>query len=200
MELNKIYNMDCLKGMKQLKNNSIDLIITDPPYNIGYKSGMGSKEYIENMQKTEWDKNFCFKPYFNELWRVLKKDGIMFVFSRFDTLLEYKTYLTKDPKSVLIWDKMDYGMGDLTWFSLSYEIILVYCKGKPKLNLIKPRPNGVIKCYKVQCFANGEKKPTGKKEGQDFMDHPTQKPLKLIRYLLKYASKPDDIVVSNFLM
>jgi|TARA_R100000501_G_C2618198_1_gene111686 DNA modification methylase len=35
MELNKIYNMDCLEGMKQLEDNSVDLIIIDPPYNIG---------------------------------------------------------------------------------------------------------------------------------------------------------------------
>ena len=32
METNKIYNMDCLEGMKQLEDNSIDLVITDPPY------------------------------------------------------------------------------------------------------------------------------------------------------------------------
>ena len=35
LELNKIYNMDCIEGMKQLDDFSIDLIITDPPYGIG---------------------------------------------------------------------------------------------------------------------------------------------------------------------
>ena len=35
MELNKIYNEDCLEGMKKIESNSIDLIITSPPYNIG---------------------------------------------------------------------------------------------------------------------------------------------------------------------
>ena len=35
LELNKIYNMDCLEGMKQIDDNSIDCIISDPPYNMG---------------------------------------------------------------------------------------------------------------------------------------------------------------------
>src|SRR5699024_830744 len=39
MELNKIYNEDCLEGMKKIKDNSIDLIVTDPPYLINYKTG-----------------------------------------------------------------------------------------------------------------------------------------------------------------
>lgn len=38
LELNKIYKMDCLKGMKEINDNSIDLIVTDPPYLINYKS------------------------------------------------------------------------------------------------------------------------------------------------------------------
>ena len=35
MTLDKIYNMDCLEGMRQIEDGTIDLIVTDPPYNIG---------------------------------------------------------------------------------------------------------------------------------------------------------------------
>ena len=35
LELNKIYCIDALEGLKQLEDNSIDLVVTDPPYNIG---------------------------------------------------------------------------------------------------------------------------------------------------------------------
>jgi site-specific DNA-methyltransferase (adenine-specific) len=38
IEPNKIYNCDCLKGMKNISDESIDMIITDPPYGINYKS------------------------------------------------------------------------------------------------------------------------------------------------------------------
>ena len=34
IELNKIYNMDCLEGMKMIEDDSVDLIVADPPYNL----------------------------------------------------------------------------------------------------------------------------------------------------------------------
>jgi DNA modification methylase len=37
MELDKLYNMDCIKGMGQIKEGSVDLAFADPPFNFGYK-------------------------------------------------------------------------------------------------------------------------------------------------------------------
>ena len=56
MDLNKIYNMDCLKGLKQIEDNSIDLVFTDPPYNAGkdygtYKDNLSEKEYKRWMKQ-----------------------------------------------------------------------------------------------------------------------------------------------------
>ena len=34
LEINKIYNMDCVQGIKQLDDNSIDLVVMDPPYKL----------------------------------------------------------------------------------------------------------------------------------------------------------------------
>lgn len=39
IELNKIYNEDCIKGMANISNESVDLIVTDPPYLVKYKTG-----------------------------------------------------------------------------------------------------------------------------------------------------------------
>ena len=52
LQINKIHNMDCLKGMKQLEDNSIHLIVTSPPYNIQkdygiYKDDKSYEEYIK---------------------------------------------------------------------------------------------------------------------------------------------------------
>ena len=54
MELNKVYNMDCIKYMKTLPNESIDLIIADVPYNIGKDYGNNSdkvnhNDYLKNI-------------------------------------------------------------------------------------------------------------------------------------------------------
>ena len=68
LELNKLYNMDCVEGMKLLDDNSIDSIVTDPPYELGF---MGKK----------WDSTGI--AYNVELWkeclRVLKPGGHMLV-------------------------------------------------------------------------------------------------------------------------
>ena len=69
IELNKIYNMDCIDGMKLLNNNSVDLIVTSPPYNIGI-------DYDVYNYCMEWDDylDWCRK-WLSECYRVLKDDG-----------------------------------------------------------------------------------------------------------------------------
>lgn len=88
MELNKIYNIDVLEGLRKLPSNSVDLIITSPPYN---KAGLNGKQ-----KKAIWNKTVDYggdidldnKPedeyqewmiqILNECFRVLKKDGSLF--------------------------------------------------------------------------------------------------------------------------
>jgi site-specific DNA-methyltransferase (adenine-specific) len=69
LELNRIYNMDCLEGMRQMEDKSVDLIICDSPYNIS---------------KAEWD---TIKDYdawmlmlFREFQRALNDNGSLYVF------------------------------------------------------------------------------------------------------------------------
>ncbi len=69
LELNKIYNMDCIDGLKLIDDNSVDLIVTSPPYNIGidydtWKDNMPWKEYL----------SWCEK-WLKECYRILKPDG-----------------------------------------------------------------------------------------------------------------------------
>jgi len=81
MELNKIYNLDCLEGLKQLEDNSIDLIVTDPPYfNIMLKDHKG--------ECFEWDKFNSMGDYIKwikeialECRRVLKDNGSLYMFA-----------------------------------------------------------------------------------------------------------------------
>lgn len=76
LELNKIYNMDCLEGLKLLDDNSIDCCVTSPPYwglrDYGVEKQLGledtPEEYVENMVKV-----------FREVKRVLKEDGTLWL-------------------------------------------------------------------------------------------------------------------------
>lgn len=71
MEVNKIYNMDCIKGMNRLSDSSIDLIVTSPPYNIGIDYG----DYDDNKDFNDY-KNFL-KNVFSEMHRIIKDKGIV---------------------------------------------------------------------------------------------------------------------------
>ena len=59
----KLIQGDCLEKMKELPDNSVDLVLTDPPYGINYKSNHGSKKYRNRLMNFEWDKNFDLTHY-----------------------------------------------------------------------------------------------------------------------------------------
>lgn len=67
MDLNKIYNCDCIDGLKEMSDNSVDLIVTSPPYD-------DLRKYGEDESRWTFDK---FKEISTELYRVLKKGGVM---------------------------------------------------------------------------------------------------------------------------
>lgn len=69
LELNKVHNMDCVEGMKLLPDNSIDLIVTSPPYNVGI-------DYDSWNDNLKWEDylDWC-KQWLAECYRVLKDDG-----------------------------------------------------------------------------------------------------------------------------
>lgn len=69
MELNKIYNEDCLSGLKKIEDNSVDLILTSPPYNIGI-------DYDTYDDNRPWDEYYAWcGDWLKECFRVLKPQG-----------------------------------------------------------------------------------------------------------------------------
>ena len=79
MEINKIYNEDCLVTMGKMSDNFIDLTITSPPYNLGVKHHTGNKvfdaydDYIDNIPENEYQQTQI--KVLNELFRVTKQAG-----------------------------------------------------------------------------------------------------------------------------
>ncbi|CAB3288476.1 putative Site-specific DNA-methyltransferase (cytosine-N(4)-specific) [Methanocaldococcus lauensis] len=73
MEVNKIYCMDCLEGMKKLKDKSVDVVVTSPPYNIGIKYN----KYSDNLSREDYLN--WIEEVVKEIKRVLKDDGSFFI-------------------------------------------------------------------------------------------------------------------------
>ena len=90
IELNKIYNMDCIEYMRTLPNEYVDLIIADPPY---YKA---INEKWDKQWKTEEEYLEWTKKWFDECVRILKPTGVFYCYGNFDILSKQK---------VLIFDK-----------------------------------------------------------------------------------------------
>jgi len=71
LDLDKIYCMDCLEGMRQLENESVDAVVTDPPFGIGFQ--YDEKEEHDNPEDYwEW-----LKPIYHKMQRVLKNGGFL---------------------------------------------------------------------------------------------------------------------------
>jgi len=78
LKLNKIYNIDCLKGLKKINDNSVDLVITSPPFNLGnthhtgFKKHQSYSDYMPEKEYQSWQLKVL-----EECYRVLKKNGSM---------------------------------------------------------------------------------------------------------------------------
>lgn len=68
--IDKIFNEDCLEGLERLGDNSVDLIITDPPYCVGTTSNGIKGSFLDNNLIAPF-----FKQLFRECQRVLKQGG-----------------------------------------------------------------------------------------------------------------------------
>lgn len=122
---NKIILGDCLDAMKQLPSESVNCIVTDPPY-----------KYLKN-QKLESD--FCEDTFFNEAKRVLKKDGFIVLFGRGTSFYRWNVKLAElgfSFKEEFIWDKSRQSSPALK-ISRVHETISVHAKGKGKINKVK---------------------------------------------------------------
>lgn len=170
IELNKIYCWDCLELMKQIPDKSIDLVLTDPPYNINLKPQRWLTEAIENDNMTKEDFIEFLDKYFSECKRILKDDTFLISFLGWSTIPEFRQVLDKyfDLKSMPIRVKNNFGI----WFYTrpQYEPMLLYLNWKPPV--LKNPISDIIKEDKILAPI-----------------HSCEKPVNLYRYLLDNFSK-----------
>ena len=146
--------MDCLDGLKQLEDNSVDLVIADPPYGISFQSNHRNEKHLEIIGDDKFPVEIV-----KECFRVARK--AVYIFCRWDNIYE----LPK-PKSIISWVKNNWSMGDLQHeHGRQWEAICFYPQEEHEF--VKRIPD-VIHCDRT---------------GNEL--HPTQKPVKLIRELIK---------------
>ena len=185
-----IYNADCVQIMQTLPNESIDAIITDPPYGISFLSPR-----TDNHKKIANDGLDEFKSalpmWLKEFHRLLTPTGVACCccggggatpVSQIFTLelLKQGFYLIQ----TLIWDKKTIGLG---WrYRPSYETILVFSKSKDKYNWYTERKDvsNILRWNNIIPQKG---------------DHPTPKPVNLMRELILLHTKEGQTVLEPFM-
>lgn len=218
---NKVFNEDCLEGMKKIRNESVDLIITDPPFNIGknykgpYSDNKTSKNYFE----------WC-KKWLTEFIRILKKKGALYLFN----------YPKNNAYLIPFLDKKLYFKRWMTWhyptntghspynFTRSQHSILFYTKSKKPSDCIFNKntiavpyknPNDKRIKERIKNGSNGRtpydvfkkgyhgedliEKNLVKNVSKEKTKHICQLPVSLVEIFVKASSNKGDLVFDPFM-
>jgi site-specific DNA-methyltransferase (adenine-specific) len=184
--LNQIICGDCLEVMRQMPDKCVDLVVTDPPYLINYKTNRRKDKSHEFCSVIQNDDNpELISDYIAECFRIMKDDTAMYMFCSFDKVDFFKQELEKyfTVKNMIIWVKNSHTAGDLeAQFGKQYEIIFLVNKGRALF--YGKRITDVWDYRRIV----GEQQV-----------HQNQKPEHLIRQCIDKHSKVGQIVFDGFL-
>ncbi len=175
--INKIHIGDCLELMRKLPDNSIDLILTDPPYGIGADkraASNGGKKWgravapHREYRHTNWDEKIPDAEVFAEMFRVSKHQIIW----GGNYFIEH----LKNSPCWLVWNK-DNGTN---YFS---DCEMAWTSFPSAVRMFTYRWNGMLQ---------------GNTKDKEDRIHPTQKPLPLFRWCIEKYSGPGDIVLDCY--
>lgn len=210
MELDRIYNADCLKLMPLIPDKSVDAVICDLPYGCLHRDNPNA----------QWDNIIPFEPLWAQYERVIKDNGAIVLFGQ--GLFTAKLILSNEKlyRYSLVWDKQRVtGFLNAKRMPLRvHEDICVFYKNLPTYNpqMEKCEPHQrnhsrgkqegkqTNRCYgnfgKAEDFISDEKYPRSIISIQNTVQgnlHPTQKNLDLLRYLIRTYTNEGEVVLDN---
>ncbi|KAB7710964.1 site-specific DNA-methyltransferase [Plesiomonas shigelloides] len=177
--------MDAVDWLKTLEDNSIDLFITDPPYESlekHRKIGTTTRLKQSKSSSNQWFDifpNSRFHDLFKEIYRVMKNNSHFYLFCDQETMFVVKPIAESIGFKFwkpIVWDKQAIGMG--YHYRARYEFILFFEKGKRKLNDL-----GIADVLEYKRVWKG---------------YPTEKPVELLEILIKQSSNEGDIIADSF--
>jgi len=175
-----ILHGDCRAVMRdQIPAGSVDAVITDPPYGIGYRSNHSSRfAAIANDERP-------FVWWLPEAYDALKDGGSLVCFCRWDVQEAFRQAITWAGftiKSQIVWDRGVHGMGDLkASFGPRHDVAWFATKGR--FSFPGKRPVSVLR---------------HQRPAHQHMIHPTEKPVSLMRELIEAVTAPGATILDPF--
>lgn len=181
----KLAKQDAVQWLKSLPDNSVDMLVTDPPYESlekHRKVGTTTRLKQSKASSNQWFSIFPndrFEELFAEIYRVLKPNSHFYLMCDQETMFHAKPvgeaagFKFWKP---IVWDKMAMGMG--YHYRARYEFVLFFEKGKRKLNNL-----GVSDVLPFKRVHRG---------------YPTEKPVPLFETLIEQSTLPGEVVADPF--
>ena len=188
--MEKIIYGDCLTEMKQIESGSVDLILTDPPYNIARKNNFHTMGRA-GIDFGEWDKGFDLFSYIDEIPRILSKNGSVIIFNDWKNVGEIARYCESvglEIKDMLRWVKSNPMPRNRDRRYITDYETAIWCVNKNAKWIF----NRQDEAYQRPEF-KGSLTPKSEKT-----EHTTQKPLWLMKDILKIHSNEGDTVLDMF--
>ena len=211
LEFNKIYGMDCTEGMKFIPDNTVDLVITDPPFAIDFKAKRANynrtaSRVLEGYKEISQEKYYPFTiEWMKKCHKILKESGSMYVFSGWNNLKDILNAIN-DVGFVtvnhIIW-KYQFGVVTERKYVTSHYHCLYVCKNDQKRRFFPYARFG-----KHDKTSEGGKLHYEDKEDVWYIKReywtgqqktPTKLPAELIKKILMYSSEEGDVVLDPFL-
>lgn len=198
-----IYNGDCTVEMQKIANDSVDLILTDPPYNLGnfminrstnlakMRENFFANAGWDNLEFDEWVERM--DSFFEDAARIIKTGGSMIIFMsiiKVETIIKLAEKHGFYYKTTGIWHKLNPMPRNMNLHFVNSTEAWIYFTYKKKTGTFNNENKMIHDFIETSVVSNGEKK-AGK--------HPTQKPIALLEHFVKLLSNEGDLVVDPFM-
>jgi site-specific DNA-methyltransferase (adenine-specific)/modification methylase len=186
---------DCLELLRQIPDRSVDMLFTDPPYNLSpYSTGnmhFSWRSEINN-DLAEWDRHFDPADFKAEFLRVLKSSGNIFAFCSYNLLGRWHEVFDPvfDTFQFFVWHKTN-PVPKIRKQGFLNSCELIVCMWNKQHTWNFGKQNEMHNFFQSPICMSPERLKQPK--------HPTQKPVALLKHLIRVASNPGDVILDPFM-